>query len=363
MKKISLLFIACFAVLSASFAVEGWSWPASFDKTATGSGWWGPAIAEDATYAVGDTTILPVTGFAAKLATASSTKVDDFTALWNMISGTAGKMLNPIDAGTGAELGEWKATTEGTNIYVLVKYPNGGPLNADKNEKDEYAGVALEIMISPYFKIDGYVTGATTPADAAGVPFVRFSELGGHKFNIIPNGDLSYYSVSGQFTNLTAKPAGISTSAKSFSTPNDYYMVVTIPFADLDNTTVTPIKSFTAEIWKSLTTGISFDVKYIKGGYPTKLGAFAWSSSTNDTYYSTVQSGRLKLGEPVGIEGASVSSLSIAGDIISAEANIQIFNGVGQLVKSGASEISISGLAAGTYIAVSAGQSLKFQVK
>ena len=250
-------------------------------------------------------------------------------------------------------------------LYVFLKYQDTEMPNGKE---------VMEVCVSPYDKLE-----KTNNIIAAGVDFTetavyfRYIDLGA--FKVTANKSrLDIMTITNTGTGNDVQDATIKpepTGAVLFdhtSTQEAQILkwVVKIPlramtgFEDMDD--------FNLSAWDIANgkKGISFDVKFREldnGDLDGDCRDYWWNSNDNAGFYSTSYSGYLRPGGKVSAEETAISNLSIVGDIISAEGNIQIYNSVGLLVKSGAAEVSINGLAAGTYIAVSAGQSLKFQVK
>ena len=356
MKKISLLLFATFAVLATAGA-QNVQWPESYSTSVLGGTWWGEAAAEDLDYATKTAQIARVADFY-DLAFPREGEALTFDQLWAEIPDATVQSIDRSREGKtavpgNADKGTWKATYDDDNIFLLVKYADDAAISGGK----------FEVMYSPYYKLEGYVTTAMDPSAATGVPYVRFGAMGGWKVEVNAAG------ATDSHTTIMANPMEHSgTNENEYNTltgntVNDFKVLVQIPFASLydqENNV-----EFSIDNWATINDGkgIAWDVKYVRNGDEE----YCWSTDFNDTYYSNVRAGYLNINEYISVEGVVAdedSNMTITNNQITLAnaVNVQIYNVSGLLVMSvsGLTEIPTTELASGVYIVVAGNETAKF---
>ena len=295
MKKICLPLFACFAVFTAAMAAD-WDgkvqWPANYSTTATEIIWDGifyldhlipyweePFIGPNNGFPVSTAVIDIAPGFRGKMFQAS------FSTLWNDITTPAypidkiRDLSSSIPSTAGAFLGSWKATYDDSYIYILVRFadPDGVTVVDKRN--------VFEVMISPYYCLDGY------EGLAPGAPYARYHNLGGHYFEIGEHNIYRYLSISGNESGIYEsgiKPSRFELEIKDFTSGTTFERIVGIPFAALDD--LENNRPFNLDIWKKINggEGIAFCVAYTEilpdGTYGDNR--YLWSTHDNNIYYS-----------------------------------------------------------------------------
>jgi len=293
-KRSCFLLFACFAVFTATMAA-GWDgrvqWPANYSTTATGFNWTPTFIPPNNTpVPTAEIDITP--NFYDEVFHYAT----NFSTMWEAIAtpeypiDKLRESASPLPA--GASLGKWKATHDGSYIYVLVCFADPNRVTVVNNNS------LFEVTISPYYKLEGY-TGV-----APGVPYVRYSKLGGHKFDVRAN-DVYYLSIDGNslssyyddpsFNVTMSMPTNLFPEVKDFTSGTTFERIVAIPFAALDD--LENNRPFDLDVWNAVNggKGIAFGVNYMSEEENNRSANYLWSTTSNDVYYSNVGAGYLKL--------------------------------------------------------------------
>ena len=326
MKKACLLLFACFAVFTAAMAAD-WDgkvmWPTNYSTTATGFTWNSTFIAPNDTPV--PTAEIDVTPNFYELFNPTVGSAN-FSTLWNTITTPEYPIDKIREFGgptpiSGAGLGKWKATHDGSYIYVLVRFADpGGVTVVDK-------GTLFEVAICPYYKLEGY-TGV-----APGAPYARYRNLGGYKFNISNNYVFEYLSIDGNsfysdydgpvFEVTTGKPDYFDLEVKDFTSGTTFERIVAIPFVALDD--LENNRPFDLDVWNAVNggKGIAFGVNYMSNDGYNRSADYLWSTTSNDVYYSNVGAGYLRLSNSysINIINGSAPNRTVPNQTVTITAN------------------------------------------
>ena len=362
MKKISLLLLACVAAFSVAVADE-WDgnvqYPANY-PTGTAAFGWGDFMEPTGVEPVSATAI-PVSGIFGEL---NNPGGFDFEDLWTSIQCEA----SPLDqmrsdaadcTGAKAAMGFFKVTADDENIIIFVRFDDETSVNGATN--------FYEVMISPYYSLTGY-TGSFT-----GVPYGRFANMGGGKYEVMSTGLGGFCSVNAvdentfglQFPALPSYLESLDFTVFDQTEGTSFRRVFVLPYAALNDNESE--RDFSDDVWKKINggNGIALTIKY--NDKANGNGEYLSSTTNNNVYITNVGAGYLKLGEPIGTEDveAAVKNMSIAGNqiILAEAADVEIINaatGIVVLKVSNETSILLSGLESGIYIAKSGSEVIKF---